>query len=93
VLFRSLLDKELDSKRVWIVIGYSFRDAVIKKIFTSNFFNDTSKRMVLVDPFADEIVEKQFPDCTQRIKTISKEFGRESDYKEVNNIIAKAVHH
>ena len=88
-----LLDKELDSKRVWIVIGYSFRDAVIKKIFTSNFFKDTSKRMVLVDPSADEIVEKQFPDCTQRIKTISKEFGRESDYKEVNNIIANAVHH
>lgn len=86
-----LLDKELESKRVWIVIGYSFRDAVIKKVFTSNFFKDTSKRMVLVDPSAGEIVEKQFAACKQRIKTISKEFGRESDYKEVNSIIAKAV--
>jgi hypothetical protein len=39
-----LLNKELDSKRVWIVIGYSFRDSVIKKIFTNNLLKDTSTK-------------------------------------------------
>lgn len=32
-----LLNKELQYNKVWIVVGYSFRDPVIENIFGDNF--------------------------------------------------------
>ena len=46
--------------------------------------------MILIDPHADEIIDKEFTDYKQRIKPISKKFG-DSNYKEVNDMIAKCL--
>jgi hypothetical protein len=54
------LNNQLQSKGVWIVIGYSFRDPVIQNIFATNFNKGSNKRMILVDPNADHIRKKDF---------------------------------
>jgi hypothetical protein len=41
------LNHELGNKQTWIIIGYSFRDPIIRNIFTSNFNKNNRKEMVI----------------------------------------------
>jgi hypothetical protein len=68
-----LLNKELQYNKVWIVVGYSFRDPVIQKIFCDNFKD--GKKMILIHPYPEE-VKKKFPDREDNIIAIEKYFGR-----------------
>jgi len=81
------LNKDLENKRIWIVIGYSFRDPVIRNIFTTNFDKGSNKRMLLVIPNADEVISKYFSNYHDRIIPINERFG-EDDYQTINQIIA-----
>jgi SIR2-like domain len=54
-----LLNKELQYNKVWIVVGYSFRDPIIQNIFSDNFKD--GKKMILIHPNPEE-VKKRFPD-------------------------------
>jgi hypothetical protein len=47
-----LLNKELQYNKVWIVVGYSFRDPVIQNIFGDNFKD--AKKMILIHPHPEE---------------------------------------
>jgi SIR2-like domain len=47
-----LLNKELQHNKVWIVVGYSFRDPIIQKIFSDNFKG--GKKMILIHPHPEE---------------------------------------
>jgi hypothetical protein len=52
------LNKELQYNRVWIIVGYSFRDPVIQNIFNINFKD--GKKMILIHPHPEE-VKQRFP--------------------------------
>lgn len=54
------LNKELETKRVCLTIGYSFRDPIIRKIFIKIFLQDSNKKVILVDPNAKEIIHSYF---------------------------------
>ncbi|MFL6342440.1 MAG: hypothetical protein ACJ72U_12955, partial [Nitrososphaeraceae archaeon] len=82
------LNKELEGRRVCIVIGYSFRDPIIQNIFASNFDKDKDKMMVLVHPEVCHIVKSRFPAHKKRILQINNRFGG-NDYKRVNREIVK----
>lgn len=84
------LNKELEGRKVCIVIGYSFRDPVIQNIFASNFDKDENKKMILVHPEASDIVKSRFPSHKKRILQINKKFGR-NDYEQVNYEVAKQL--
>jgi len=73
------LNKDLENKRIWIVIGYSFRDPVIRNIFTTNLDKSSRKRMILVIPNADNMIRKRFSKYRQSVIPINQRFGGE-DY-------------
>jgi hypothetical protein len=79
-----LLNEELRYKKVWIIIGYSFRDPVIQNIFNNNFKD--GKKMILIHPHPEE-VKQRFPGHEEDIIVIEKYFGREGDQEVINNTI------
>jgi hypothetical protein len=83
------LNKELAYRNVWLVIGYSFRDPVIKNIFTTNL-KDPSKKMIVVGPTAHEDIEREFLNHNDKIRTINDRFG-DINYEDVNRTIAKEL--
>jgi hypothetical protein len=79
-----LLNKELQYNNVWIVIGYSFRDPVIRNIFSNNFKG--GNKMILIHPHPEE-VKQRFPDHENDIIAIPKYFGRSGDQEVINSTI------
>ncbi len=87
------LNRELKRNPIWIVIGYSFNDPVIREIFIKNW--STSKKLVLVHPRATKILNRRLT----RIKgyPLEKYFGLtrpesvigeknlRADYRQVNH--------
>jgi hypothetical protein len=51
------LNRELRERQVWIVVGYSFNEIVIKEIFRRNWTKN--KRLVLIHPEAKQILNRQ----------------------------------
>ncbi len=84
------LDKELAHRNVWLVIGYSFRDPVIKNIFATNLTRNPSKKMIVVGPTAQEDIKREFGNHNNRIRTVNHRFG-ESNYEDVNRTIAQEL--
>jgi len=84
------LNKYLASKRIFIVVGYSFRDSVIRHIFSDYLSND--KKMVLVHPDAEKIVREQFPNHVEKIVQVSDYFGQKDTYENVNQNITQSLH-
>lgn len=77
-----LLNVELKLRKVWVVIGYSFRDPVIQNIFISNFSEE--KRMILIHPHPEDVT-MLFPNPLRgRIITINNYFGREGQQDIIN---------
>lgn len=75
------LNKELKTKRVCLTIGYSFRDPIIRKIFIKNFLEDPDKKVILVDPYAQEIIHTYFNNFQEHFCPVEKYFGNK-DYKK-----------
>jgi hypothetical protein len=82
------LNKELQHNRVWIVVGYSFRDPVIQNILDINFKD--GKRMILIHPHPEKVKER-FPDRQDNIIAIEKYFGRDDDQEVINKNIKEAL--
>lgn len=84
-----ILNSELKSKSIWIVIGYSFNDPVIREIFARN--SDKTKRIVFVHPHAQEIRDKRLADVRNKsFSLLHKKFG-EDDFRKVNYTILKQL--
>ena len=94
------LNRELERKAIWIVIGYSFNDPVIQEIFRKNW--STNKHLILIHPNANEIFNRQLKGIVG--DSIEKYFGlteslaitgdKRFDYRQVNHqLIHKLVEH
>jgi hypothetical protein len=82
------LNKELQYNRVWIIVGYSFRDPVIQNIFNINFKD--GKKMILIHPHPDAI-KQRFPDHQDDIIVIEKYFGKDDDQEVINKNIKEEL--
>jgi hypothetical protein len=89
IQFFNYLEKELRSNKIWIVIGYSFRDIFIRNMFEKSI--DTVKKIILVTPHSGE-VKRLFNIQTQdKIIEITKRFGNKEDYEKVNEGITQKL--
>ena len=89
------LNRELERKRLWVVIGYSFNDPVIHEIFLKHL--SEKKHLVLVHSNADEVLNNKFKGTKAKITPLKKKFGlfkaEDSNqfYKKVNHQIMHMV--
>jgi hypothetical protein len=80
------LNRELERRPVWVVIGYSFNDPIIKEIFIRRSTMD--KHFILVHPDATEISNGRLQELKGKKTLLSQKFGLEEDFRKVNcNII------
>jgi hypothetical protein len=85
------LNRELERKAIWIVIGYSFNNPVIQEIFRKNW--STNKHLILIHPKANEIFNRQLKGIVG--DSIEKYFGltessaitgdKMVDYRQLNH--------
>jgi len=87
------LNRELERKTNWVVIGYSFNDPIIREIFVKN--TDKTKQIVLVHPHANDIADgilRPVKDKCREFSPLNKKFGlRHRDYNTVNEEIVKCL--
>jgi len=67
------LNRELERKNVWIVIGYSFNDLVIRSIFLKH--SSEKKHLILVHPNAEAILNQRLSGIKSKISPIQQHFG------------------
>jgi hypothetical protein len=79
ILMFYLLNRELESKPIWIIVGYSFRDSVIQNIFSTIFEKFGNKKMILIAPDADAILNRFHKDHHSNIYKIQKYFGKDDN--------------
>ena len=83
------LNRELDGKSVWIVIGYSFNDPIVREIFVKS--SDANKHLVLVHPEAEKVCSTKLAEF-KGIKTlIPARFGLEEGFRIVNHKIIESL--
>jgi hypothetical protein len=85
------LGKEWEDKDVFIVIGYSFRDDIIKNIFINGLKKCNKKRIILVHPVAETIRDNMFKDYASQIIPITSKFGEKDNYQGVNESIKNCL--
>ena len=75
------LNRELEQKNVWVVIGYSFDDPVIQSIFLKKSSSD--KHLVLVHPEAQKVYDAKFQGFKWKESLTNRRFGLD-DFRNVN---------
>lgn len=79
------LNHELERKSIWVIIGYSFNDPIIREIFLKN--SSRRKKIILVHPDAFEISTSRLNDLEGDVGLITEKFGLEHNYRLVNHSI------
>lgn len=87
------LNRELERRAVWIVIGYSFNDPVIREIFLRNSTRRT--HLILVHPKAKDVYSCWLQGANGKSSLMEKKFGLEKDIlrEEVKEEEYRKVHH
>lgn len=86
-----LLNYVLQASKVCIVIGYSFRDPVIRNVFV-NYISKSDLKIILLLPDATKIIDELCPDQKQNFVAINRRFGEkgfENTNKEIADQLAK----
>lgn len=82
------LNRELERRSVWIAIGYSFNDPVVREIFLRK--SSKNKYLVLVHKHAKQIFSEKLCEFMGKVFPIEKEFGDDIRYSSVNySVIGK----
>ena len=90
IQFFTILDSELKQRKIWIIIGYSFRDIIIRKMFEKALETQRNK-IILIHPHAIEIKNLFKAEVHLQILCIETYFGKKDNYQEVNKEIAKSI--
>jgi len=81
----TLLNRVLMERKNWIIIGYSFNDAVIKEIFLRN--SGVNKNIIYLHPHSDEILNRNLSLLKGNIVPIINYFGQHEGYQNINQEI------
>ena len=89
------LNRELERKSVWVVIGYSFSDPVVREIFLRK--SKREKHLILLHPKAIEVRNRRLSGIKGKVSLMEKRFGlpedkviggkRAENYQKVNHQI------
>lgn len=78
------LNRELQRKSVWVVIGYSFNDPIVREIFLRK--SSAEKHLVFVHPQASQICQDRLQGAQLKLSLLEKKFG-EDEFRQVNHQI------
>jgi hypothetical protein len=89
--FFRILNAELTKRNLWIIIGYSFRDIVIRTMFEMSLAENSKCKLLLVHPHATKQIKPLFrPRIRDQITCLDTYFaGR--NYISVNMKIVKTL--
>ena len=79
IQFFTILDSELKQRKIWIIIGYSFRDIIIRKMYEKALESQTNK-IILIHPHAIEIKKLFKEEVHRQILCIETYFGKKDNY-------------
>jgi len=83
------LNRELKNKSIWIIIGYSFNDPVIREIFIRN--SDETKRIVLIHPHAKRVKEQRLGNIKcKEMFLLEQKFG-EGDFRSLDYLLIQKL--
>lgn len=88
-LFRVLLE-ELKKRDLWIIIGYSFRDPIIRNMFVKSLNENNKRKILLVHPDPTEVKNLFSQNIQNQIFDIKDYFGN-INYQVVNQNIVKKL--
>jgi len=83
------LNRELEEKNIWVVIGYSFNDPVIQEIFLKHL--SEKKHLILVHPDANEVLNRKFGGTNAKLGALKKRFGL-LEAEGMNELYSKVNH-
>jgi SIR2-like protein len=89
-LFR-ILGAELSKRDFWIIIGYSFRDVIIRNMFERALAENEKRKMLLVHPHATEQIKPIFQEQVRDQLTCLDRYFAKRNYSHVNIEIAQAL--
>ena len=94
-LFESFREAAKTTK-VFLVIGFSFRDDLINSIFSDHLLKDARRRLIVVSPSASENLLEGFlkrinGKLSRRVFPIPEEFGKEKTFASINRATLSAV--
>lgn len=67
----------LSDTQKWYVIGYAFNDEFIRNVFQGLLVDDPSKKLILINPEAEEIKSKFSGNIQNQIDALPMRFGHE----------------
>lgn len=86
-----ILNVDLSRRQYWIVIGYSFRDIIIRTMFEKALFANSKRKVLLIHPNASEEIRPLFHENLQsQIVSLDSHFARQN-YNEVNSEISRTL--
>lgn len=88
IQFFSFLEKELKNNKFWIIIGYSFRDIIIRNMFEQSI--ESIEKIILIHPDSKNIKNLFNQQTQEKILTVNRKFGGD-DFKDVNKHIANLL--
>ena len=65
----------LSKKIIWYVIGYAFNDEFIRNVFQESLVSDSSKKLVIINPEAEQIKDKFPESINKQIDILPIKFG------------------
>ncbi|MGH9927330.1 MAG: SIR2 family protein, partial [Nitrososphaeraceae archaeon] len=87
----NILGKYLSRRVFWIIIGYSFRDIIIRTMFEKALSEDNRRKLLLVHPKATKLIRPLFKESIQSQVVCLDEYFAKRNYREVNRKIAEAL--
>jgi SIR2-like protein len=90
IQFFTILDSELKQRKIWIIIGYSFRDIIIRKMFEKALEANRSK-ILLIHPRATEVKNLFKDKFHKQILCLEKYFANKDSYEKINKEIAQTI--
>ena len=83
------LNRELKNKSIWVIIGYSFNDPIIREVFIRN--SDETKRIVLLHLDAQKVKGQRLVNIKcKEMFLLNQKFG-EDDFRLVNYSLIKQL--
>jgi hypothetical protein len=89
-LFR-ILGAELRKRDFWIVIGYSFRDIIIRTMFERAMLEDPGRKILLLHPQATQQIKPIFREEVRNQITCLQKYFAGTDFSNVNTEITEAL--
>ena len=65
----------LSAKQKWYVIGYAFNDEFVRNVFQESLVDDSSKKLILINPEANEVKNKFSQHVQTQIDILPIRFG------------------